>query len=92
MTPTKKTIALAEFVEKGVDTDLLREMIRYLAQRMLEMDVECLCQAAYGERTADRGHSCNGYRDRLLQRRFMQLEGMQPLVDNQPARLSAIVS
>ena len=27
-----------------------------------------------------------------LQRRYMQLEGLQPLTDNQPARLSAVVS
>jgi putative transposase len=26
-----------------------------------------------------------------LQRRYMQLEGLQPLVDNQPARLSAVI-
>lgn len=64
MTTTKKTIALAELVEKGADADLLREMIQYVAQRMMDMDVESLCQAAYGERTADRANSRNGYRER----------------------------
>lgn len=64
MTTTKKTIALAELVEKGADADLLRDMIQYVAQRMMDMDVESLCQAAYGERTVERTNSRNGYRDR----------------------------
>ena len=64
MTTTKKTIALAELVEKGADADLLRDMVQYVAQRMMDMDVEGLCQAAYGERTADRANSRNDYRDR----------------------------
>lgn len=64
MTTTKQTIALADLVEKGADTDLLRDMVQYVAQRMMDMDVESLCQAAYGERTAERANSRNGYRDR----------------------------
>jgi len=64
MTTAKKTIALAELVEKGADADLLREMIQHVAQRMMDMDVESLCQAAYGERTVERTNSRNGYRDR----------------------------
>jgi hypothetical protein len=31
----------------GADADLLRAMIQYLAQRMMEMDAEGLCAAAY---------------------------------------------
>jgi len=64
MTTTKTTMALAELAEKGADTDLLREMIQYVAQRLMDMDVESLCQAAYGERTGARANSRNGYRDR----------------------------
>jgi len=61
---TKPTMALAELAEKGADSDLLREMIQYVAQRMMEMDVEGLCAAAYGTRSPDRANSRNGYRDR----------------------------
>jgi len=61
---TKPTMALAELAEKGADADLLREMIQYVAQRMMEMDVEGLCAAAYGTRSPDRANSRNGYRDR----------------------------
>jgi len=31
----------------SADTDLLREMILFVAQRMMEMDAESLCAAAY---------------------------------------------
>jgi putative transposase len=57
-------MALAELAEKGAEADLLREMIQYVAQRMMDLDVESLCQAAYAERTTDRANSRNGYRDR----------------------------
>src|SRR6201996_5463247 len=66
---TKSNISLAELTEKGADTDLLREMIQFVAQRMMEMDTESLCAAAYGERSADRANSRNGYRERLWETR-----------------------
>ena len=66
---TKSTMALAELAEKGADGDFLREMIQFVAQRMMEMDTEGLCAAAYGERSADRANSRNGYRERLWETR-----------------------
>jgi putative transposase len=48
MTTTKTNIALAELAEKGADADPLKQMIQYVAQRMMEMDAESLCAAAYG--------------------------------------------
>lgn len=66
---TKTNMALAELSEKGADTDLLREMIQFVAQRMMEMDTESLCAAAYGERSPDRANSRNGYRERLWETR-----------------------
>ena len=62
---TKPSIALAELAEKGPDADLLRQMIQYVAQRLMEMDVEGLCGAGYGQRSAERANSRNGYRERL---------------------------
>src|SRR3569833_3371242 len=64
MTTSKSTMALTELAEKGGDIDLVREMIRHVAQRMMDMDVENLCAAAYGERSADRANSRNGFRER----------------------------
>jgi putative transposase len=66
---TKTTIALADLVEKGTDSDLLREMIQYVAQRLMELDTEGLCAAAYAERSPERTNSRNGYRERLWQTR-----------------------
>ncbi len=65
---TKSNISLAELTEKGADTDLLREVIQFVAQRMMEMDTESLC-AAYAERSPDRANSRNGYRERLWETR-----------------------
>ena len=65
MTTNKHTMALAELAEKGADVDLLREMIQFVAQRLMELDVETLCGAGYGERTAERINHRNGYRPRL---------------------------
>src|SRR5271156_3993327 len=42
--------------------DLLREMIKGFAQRMMDADVEVRCNAGYGEVTPDRVNSRNGYR------------------------------
>jgi len=66
---TKASMALSELAEKGADADLLREMIQFVAQRMMEMDVEGLCAAGYGQRSPERANSRNGYRDRLWETR-----------------------
>ena len=66
---TKTNMALAELTEKGADADLLREMIQFVAQRMMEMDTESLCAAAYAERSPERANSRNGYRERLWETR-----------------------
>jgi putative transposase len=66
---TKTNIALAELAEKGADADLLRDMIQYVAQRLMELDTEGLCAAAYGERSPERANSRNGYRERLWETR-----------------------
>jgi putative transposase len=50
---TKPTMALAELAEKGPDADLLREMIQYVAQRRMDMDLEGLCGAAFGDRSPE---------------------------------------
>lgn len=66
---TKATIALGELAEKGADPDLLRHMIQFVAQRMMEMDVEALCGAGYDVKSTERTNSRNGYRDRSWETR-----------------------
>ena len=55
---------LAELIEKGSDADLLREMMTFVVNRMMDLDVESFPGAAYGERSADRTNQRNGYRER----------------------------
>jgi len=57
-------MSLRALLEKSSDTDLLREMIAFSAQRLMELEVEGLTGAAHGERSADRITQRNGYRDR----------------------------
>jgi putative transposase len=71
---TKASMSLAELAEKGPDADLLREMIQFVAQRLMDMDVETLCGAAYGERSAERANSRNGYRERIWETRAGAVE------------------
>ena len=55
---------LQELLEKGSDVDLLREMMAVVVNRMMDVDVESLTGAAYGERSDDRTNQRNGYRER----------------------------
>jgi putative transposase len=55
---------LAELIEKGSDADLLREMMIFTVNRMMDLDVEGLTGAAYGERSEARTNQRNGYRER----------------------------
>ena len=66
---TKLSIALTELAEKGADVDVLREMLQFISQRMMDLDVEGLCGAPYGERGVPRENSRNGHRDRLWETR-----------------------
>ena len=61
---TNDRMALAELLEKGSDSDLLREMIGYVAQRLMDVDVAGLVGADHGERAESRENWRNGYRDR----------------------------
>ena len=42
---------IAELAEKGADVDVLRQMVQFMAQRLMELDVEGRCGAAYDEKT-----------------------------------------
>lgn len=66
---TKTSIALTELAEKGGDVDLVRDMLHFIAQRLMDADVEGLCGAPYGERAVPRENSRNGYRERLWETR-----------------------
>lgn len=61
---TTDMMHLQALLEKNSDTDFLREMIAFAAQRLMDLDVEGLTGAGHGERRGDRLTHRNGYRDR----------------------------
>ena len=71
---TNATMALAELAEKGADIDVLRQMVQFMAQRLMELDVEGRCGAGYDEKTPERLNSRNGYRDRTWDTRAGSVE------------------
>ncbi len=66
---TTDRMALRELLEKGSDVDVLREMLGYVTQRLMDLEVAGLCGAGHGERTLERINHRNGYRDRLWETR-----------------------
>jgi putative transposase len=71
---TDDRIALCELLEKSADADLLREMIGFAAERLMELEVQGRTGAGYGERTPDRLAQRNGYRDRIWETRAGTVE------------------
>lgn len=73
-TMTTSTMALAELAEKGADVDVLRQMVQFMAQRLMEIDVEGRCGAGYDEKSPERLNSRNGFRDRTWETRAGSVE------------------
>jgi len=71
---TEQIMTLRALLEKSSDAELLREMVGFTAQRLMELEAETLTGAAHGQRSEDRVNQRNGYRDRIWETRAGTIE------------------
>ena len=71
---TDERMALLELLEKDADNDLVRDMLAFAAERMMEAEVEVAAGAAKGAREPLREAHRNGYRAREWDTRAGRIE------------------
>jgi transposase-like protein len=67
-------MALIELIEKCADSDLVRELLAFAADRMMELEVEARTGAPAGVRSPDRFAHRNGYRERTWETRAGRID------------------
>ncbi len=71
---TDDRMALIELIEKGADTDLVRDMLAFAAERLMAMEVDTLTGAPAGVRSPERLNHRNGYRERAWDTRADRID------------------
>lgn len=61
---TDDRMALVELIEQGADSDLVRDMLAFAAERMMDLEIEARTGAPAGSRSQARLNHRNGYRER----------------------------
>jgi putative transposase len=59
---------------EGDGSDVVREMVKAFAERLMSAEADALCGAGYGERSPERVNARNGYRARQLDTRAGSIE------------------
>ena len=71
---TDAKMALLELVEQEADTDLVREMLAFAAERMMDLEIEARTGVPAGTRSSDRLNHRNGHRERNWDTRAGRIE------------------
>jgi putative transposase len=71
---TDERMALIELIEKGADADLIRDMLAFAAERLMNLEVEALTGAPAGVRSPERLTHRNGYRERAWDTRAGRID------------------
>ena len=71
---TDDRMALLELIEKGADGDLVRDLLAFAAERLMELEVEARTGAPAGQRSSDRLTHRNGYRERAWETRAGRID------------------
>jgi len=79
---TDDRMNLQELLAKASDTEFLREMIGFAADRLMQLEVDAVCGASHSERSADRITYRNGYRDRTWETRAGAIDLRIPKLRN----------
>src|SRR3712207_4676956 len=75
---TDDRMALLELIEKRAGADLVREMLGFAAERLMEAEVQVRTGAAHGERDPARLAQRNGYRARAWDTRVGRIDLESP--------------
>jgi transposase-like protein len=71
---TNEMMSLYAMIENTENADILRDMIGFTAERLMELEVENKTGASYGEKSRERLAQRNGYRDRSWETRAGTIE------------------
>ena len=71
---TDDRMALVELIEQGADSDLVREMLAFAAERMMDLEIEAKTGVPCGSRSPERLNHRNGYRERSWDTRAGRIE------------------